>query len=213
RSRRSYVRQKSGGRLGYVHVPDMISSGWAQLHRDFQHATRAEGLIADVRYNTGGHTSQLVIARLAQQVIAWVRPRHKEHSTSYPAGAPRGPVIMVANQYSGSDGDIVNAAAQALRVGPVVGERTWGGVIGINGRFDLVDGTTVTQPRFPCWLGDYGWSVENRGVDPDIEVIHDPGQMFRQNDPQLDRAITEALEQLSEHPAAAPPELPAPKVQ
>lgn len=213
RSRRRYVRQQSGGRLGYVHVPDMISSGWAQLHRDLQHAAQAEGLIADVRYNRGGHTSQLVIARLAQRVIAWARPRHEDHSASYPAGAPRGPVVMVANQFSGSDGDIVNAAAQALDVGPVVGERTWGGVIGIDGRFDLVDGTSVTQPKYSSWLGDYGWGVENRGVDPDIEVIHDPGQMFRQDDPQLDRAITEALERLAERPAAAPPELPAPKAR
>src|SRR5699024_1461218 len=104
RSRRDYVHQKSGGRLGYVHVPDMISSGWAQLHRDLQQATGAEGLIADVRYNRGGHTSQLVITRLAQQVVAWSRGRHHARPSSYPAAAPRGPVIMVANQFSGSDG-------------------------------------------------------------------------------------------------------------
>src|SRR5699024_10657818 len=142
----------------------------------------------------GGHTTQLVITRLAQQVVAWSRGRHHARPSSYPAAAPRGPVIMVANQFSGSDGDIVNAAAPALGVGPVVGERRWGGVIGIDSRFDLVDGTTVTQPKYSFWLGAYGWGVENRGVDPDIEVIHDPGQIFRDDDPQLDRAITEALQ-------------------
>ena len=213
RTRRSYVEQKSGGRLGYVHVPDMVSSGWAQLHRDLQHATRAEGLIADVRYNRGGHTSQLVIARVAQRVVAWNRPRHEDHSESYPSEAPRGPVVLVANQFSGSDGDIVNAAAQALKVGPVVGERTWGGVIGIDGRFDLVDGTSVTQPKYAHWISGYGWGVENHGVDPDIEVIHDPGQMFRQDDPQLDRAISEALDRLEQEAAAQPPELPAPRAR
>lgn len=213
RSRRVYVQQKSGGRLGYVHVPDMMASGWAQLHRDLQQATRAEGLVADVRYNRGGHTSQLVISRLAQRVIAWARIRHSHHASPYPFGAPRGPVVLVANQFSGSDGDIVNAAAQALDVGPVIGERTWGGVIGIDGRFDLVDGTGVTQPKYAFWLGEYGWGVENHGVDPDIEVVHDPGQLFREDDPQLDRAIAEALERLAEDPAAVPPELPAPRTR
>ncbi|GAA4834833.1 S41 family peptidase [Garicola koreensis] len=213
RSRHAYVLQKSGGRLGYVHVPDMMATGWAQLHRDLQQATRAEGLVADVRYNRGGHTSQLVIARLAQRVIAWARARHSQHASPYPSGAPRGPVVLVANQFSGSDGDIVNAAAQALQVGPVIGERTWGGVIGIDGRFDLVDGTGVTQPKYAFWLGGYGWGVENYGVDPDIEVVHDPGQLFREDDPQLDRAITEALSLLEKDPAVQPPELPEPRAR
>ncbi|TLP79866.1 S41 family peptidase [Nesterenkonia sphaerica] len=213
RSRREYVAEKTEGRLGYLHVPDMVATGWAQLHRDLRLAARAEGLIADVRYNGGGHTSQLVIARLAQRVVAWARARHQDQAMAYPDGAPRGPVVLVANENSGSDGDIVNAVAQAMELGPVVGTRTWGGVIGIDGRFNLIDGTAVTQPKYSFWIEGKGWGVENYGVDPDIEVVHPPGQLFREEDPQLDRAIEEAFALLQHTPAAAPPELPAPRVR
>ncbi|HIZ35370.1 MAG TPA: PDZ domain-containing protein [Candidatus Ruania gallistercoris] len=213
RSRREYVRERSDGRLGYLHVPDMMSAGWAQLHRDLHSASLAEGVIADVRYNRGGHTSQLVVAKLAARVISWSLTRYEDRPAPYPDSAPRGPVVLVANEYSGSDGDIVNAAAQALGVGPVVGVRTWGGVIGIDGRYDLVDGTAVTQPRYATWMQGKGWGVENHGVDPDIEVVHTPADLFSAADPQLDRAIAEALARLEETPAAQPPPLPAPKVR
>ncbi len=213
RSRREYVRERSGGRLGYLHVPDMMSAGWAQLHRDLRWASRAEGIVADVRYNRGGHTSQLVVAKLAARVVGWSLARHEDHPGTYPDSAPRGPVVLVANEFSGSDGDIVNAAAQALGVGPVVGVRTWGGVVGIDGRFDLVDGTSVTQPRYATWLAGKGWGVENHGVDPDIEVVHTPADLFSADDPQLDRAIAEALAALEDAPATTPPPLPEPKVR
>ena len=113
----------------------MMSTGWAQMHRDLRHAASAEGLIVDVRYNRGGHTSQLVLSRLTKQLVGWTFGRHYEEPGTYPIGAPRGPVVFVANEFSGSDGDIVNAAAQAMGLGPVVGVRTWGGVVGIDGRF------------------------------------------------------------------------------
>ncbi|QTX05685.1 S41 family peptidase [Agromyces archimandritae] len=213
RSRREYVREHSGGRLGYVHVPDMQSKGWAQLHRDLRTASRAEGLIADVRYNRGGHTSQLVISALAAEVIGWNRARHYETAFTYPEVARRGPLVLVANEYSGSDGDIVNAAAQALGLGPVVGVRTWGGVVGIDGRYRLVDGTGVTQPRYSYWFEGKEWGVENHGVDPDIEVVHTPGDYFTAADPQLDRAIAEALARLDAAPAKQPPPMPAPRVR
>ncbi|WP_238154398.1 S41 family peptidase [Ornithinimicrobium sufpigmenti] len=213
RSRRDYVRERSGGRLGYVHVPDMMSSGWAQLHRDLRHASAREGLIADVRYNRGGHTSQLVLARLAAQTVGWAPARHYAEAGRYPSIAPRGPVVLVANENSGSDGDIVNAAGQAMGLGPVVGMRTWGGVVGIDGRFDLVDGTSITQPRYAFWLAGKDWGVENHGVDPDIKVEHTPADFFGPDDPQLDRAMAEALRLLEERPAATAPTLPAPRVR
>lgn len=118
----------------------------------------------------------------------------------------------MANEHSGSDGDIVNAAAQAMGIGPVVGMRTWGGVVGIDGRFDLVDGTTVTQPRYATWMKGKGWGMENHGVDPDIEVEHTPGDFFGDADPQLDRAIAEALELLEREGSEHEPPLPEPKV-
>ncbi|USQ80642.1 PDZ domain-containing protein [Ornithinimicrobium faecis] len=208
RSRRDYVREHSGGRVGYLHVPDMTSTGWAQLHRDLGRAARAEGLIADVRYNRGGHTSQMVLARLVGRVVGWGVGRHFSTPYTYPDQAPRGPVVLVANENSGSDGDIVNAGAQALGLGPVIGVRTWGGVVGIDGRFDLVDGTGITQPRYAFWLEGKGYGVENHGVDPDIEVVHTPADFFGPADPQLDRAIAEVLARLDEAPSARPPEMP-----
>lgn len=213
RSRREYIEEKSGGRLGYVHVPDMAAPGWAQLHRDIRQATAAEGVIVDVRYNRGGHTSALVAERFADRVVAWNATRNYDSMISDPEDAPRGPVVFVANEFSGSDGDIINARAQAKGIGPVIGIRTWGGVVGIDGRYDLVDGTAITQPRYAFWLEGKGWGVENHGVDPDIEVEHDPAQLFKDDDPQLDRAIAEVLARLDETPAATEPELPAPKVR
>ncbi|MGO2860322.1 MAG: S41 family peptidase [Brevibacterium sp.] len=213
RSRREYVAEKSGGRIGYVHVPDMMAGGWAQLHRDIRQAMSCEGIVADVRFNRGGHTSALVAERLADRVIAWNAARSYDSMVPDPEDARRGPVAFVANEFSGSDGDIINARVQAKGIGPVIGVRTWGGVVGIDGRYELVDGTGVTQPRYAFWLEGKGWDVENHGVDPDIEVEHDPSQLFADDDPQLDRAIAEVLAGLASAPAAQPPEFPAPRVQ
>lgn len=212
-SRRARVADRSDGRLGYLHVPDMQARGWAQLHRDLQRATACEGVILDVRYNRGGHTSQLVLERLARRPIAWNVARHYRDVGTYPDMAPRGPVVLVANQFSGSDGDIVNANAQQMGLGPVVGVRTWGGVVGIDGRFTLVDGTAITQPRYSYVFNDRGWSVEGHGVDPDIEVEHAPGDLLADRDHQLDQAVGEALAQLADSPSATPPSVEPPRVR
>lgn len=205
--RRAYVHERSGGRLGYLHVPDMVGSGWAQLHRDLRVEVAREGLVVDVRENRGGHTSQLVVEKLARRIVGWDLPRGMQ-PYSYPGDAPRGPVVAVANEFSGSDGDIVNAAIKALRIGPVVGTRTWGGVVGIDSRYRLVDGTLVTQPKYAFWLEGYGWGVENHGVDPDVEVVMAPQDHASGRDPQLDAAIRIALEGLAESPAKTAPGLP-----
>ncbi|MFG2646927.1 S41 family peptidase [Streptomyces sp. NPDC048436] len=205
--RRAYVHERSGGRLGYLHVPDMQAPGWAQIHRDLRVEVAREGLVVDVRENRGGHTSQLVVEKLARRIVGWDLPRGSQ-PYSYPADAPRGPVVAVANEFSGSDGDIVNAAIKALGIGPVVGTRTWGGVIGIDSRYRLVDGTLVTQPKYAFWLEGYGWGVENHGVDPDVEVVVTPEDYAAGRDPQLDEAIRLALAALTETPAKSAPGLP-----
>ncbi|MFH8340611.1 S41 family peptidase [Streptomyces sp. AM6-12] len=205
--RRAHVHERSGGRLGYLHVPDMQAPGWAQIHRDLRVEVAREGLIVDVRENRGGHTSQLVVEILARRIVGWDLPRGGR-AFSYPMYAPRGPVVAVANEFSGSDGDIVNAAIKALGIGPVVGTRTWGGVIGIDSRYRLVDGTLVTQPKYAMWLDGPGWTVENHGVDPDVEVVHTPQDWAAGRDPQLDEAIRLALESLESVPAKTPPALP-----
>lgn len=205
--RRAHVHRQSGGRLGYLHVPDMVGSGWAQLHRDLRVEVAREGLIVDVRENRGGHTSQLVVEKLARRIVGWDMPRGVR-PTSYPLDAPRGPVVAVANEFSGSDGDIVNAAIKALGIGPVVGTRTWGGVIGIDSRYQLVDGTSVTQPKYAIWFEGLHWGVENHGVDPDVEVVQTPQDWAAGRDAQLDKAVSLALDALAATPAKTPPPLP-----
>jgi tricorn protease len=204
--RRAFVADRSDGRLGYLHLPDMVANGWAQLHRDLRRETARDGLIIDVRNNGGGHLSQLVIEKLARKVIGWDVVRHGQ-PTTYPLDAPRGPVVAVADQFSGSDGDIVTAAFQRVGIGPVVGVRTWGGVIGIDSRYRLVDGTRVTQPRYSAWFDHVGWDVENGGVAPDVEVVMTPADHVAGRDPQLATAVDLALAALVERPAVAPPDV------
>jgi tricorn protease len=185
----------------------MVGAGWAQLHRDLRVEMAREGLVVELRENAGGHTSQLVVEKLARRIVGWDLPRGLP-PMSYPMDAPRGPVVAVANEFAGSDGDIVNAAIKALGIGPVVGTRTWGGVIGIDSRYHLVDGTLVTQPKYAFWLEGYGWDVENHGVDPDVEVVHAPQDWAAGRDPQLAEAVRIALDGLAATPAKVPPPLP-----
>ncbi|MST35385.1 peptidase S41, partial [Acidimicrobiaceae bacterium USS-CC1] len=185
--------------------PDMMSAGWAELNRDLRTETRRDALVADFRHNRGGHTSALVLERLAGKVTAWDNPRGFEAGT-YPMDAPRGPMVALTDQYAGSDGDIVSAGFRQRGLGPLVGTRTWGGVIGIDGRYSLADGTVVTQPRYAFWfVGGLGWSVENYGVDPDVEVPIAPQDWAAGRDTQLEKGVELLLAALEEHPPARPP--------
>ncbi|NUW43032.1 S41 family peptidase [Nonomuraea rhodomycinica] len=207
--RRAFVHEASGGRLGYLHVPDMVASGWAQFHRDLRTEMAREGLVVDVRENGGGHTSELVLEKLSRRVTGWTHVRGYE-PMRYPEDSPRGPIVAVTDEFAGSDGDIVSAGVKNRGLGPLVGTRTWGGVIGIDSRYSLVDGTVVTQPRYSFWLEGPGWGVENHGVDPDVEVVITPQDRVAGRDPQLEKAVELALAALEERPAATPPPLPPP---
>lgn len=201
---RRRVRELSGDRAGYLHVPDMMGEGWAHLHRDLRAEMGKDTLIIDVRHNRGGHVSELVVEKLARRIMGWDLGRGLQPRT-YPQDAPRGPVVALADEFAGSDGDMVTAAIRILGLGPVVGTRTWGGVIGIDGYHTLVDGTGMTVPRYAIWLDQYGWGVENHGVDPDVEVVIAPGDWATGDDPQLATAVRLALEALAARPAAQPP--------
>jgi tricorn protease len=203
--RRAAVHERTDGRIGYVHVPDMMSTGWAEFHRDLKREILRDALVLDTRDNGGGHVSELVIEKLARRPIGGGHGRHSADEY-YPTSAPRGPIVSIANEFAGSDGDIVNQAFRSYGLGKIVGERTWGGVIGIDGRYALVDGTVVTQPRFSFWFRDGGWGVENYGVDPDIEVSFPPQAWAAGDDPQL----TAALDVLADELANTTPLEPTP---
>lgn len=202
---RRLVREASEGRFGYLHVPDMGARGWAQLHRDLDTETTFDALVVDVRRNRGGHTSQLVAELIGRRVTGWTMPRGEQPRT-YPRHAPRGPVVILADEFAGSDGDIITQVGKLRGIGPVIGTRTWGGVIGIDNRFRLADGTAVTQPRYATWFrGGVGWGVENRGVEPDIEVAFPPHAYAAGVDPQLEQGIGVLKEMLMEIPTERPP--------
>ncbi|MFP3579437.1 S41 family peptidase [Arthrobacter sp. SIMBA_036] len=205
RGNRRTVREASEGKFGYLHIPDMMAHGWAQLHRDLDTETSMDGLIVDVRRNRGGHTSQLVAELIGRKVTGWSMPRGEKPRT-YPHHAPRGPVIILADEFAGSDGDIITQVSKLRGIGPVIGTRTWGGVVGIDNRFALADGTGVTQPRYATWFsGGIGWDVENRGVDPDIEVLFPPHAYAAGTDPQLEYGIGALKEMVQELPTDRPP--------
>jgi tricorn protease len=195
---RAKVHEMTEGRVGYVHVPDMGARGYAEFPRSYLAEVEREALIVDVRFNGGGHVSQLVLEKLARRRIGYDISRWGEPEP-YPADSPAGPLVAVTNEHAGSDGDIFTHCFKLLGLGPVVGKRTWGGVIGISPRHALVDGSLTTQPEYAFWFSDVGWSVENYGTDPDVEVDIRPQDHVAGVDPQLDQAVELALSALREH--------------
>lgn len=203
--RREVVRELSGGRCGYLHIPDMGGSGWAQFNRDLRMEVSRPALIVDVRGNAGGHISELVLEKLTRTILGWDLTRNAQ-PVSYASNAPRGPVVAVADEATSSDGDMIIAAFRLLGLGPVVGTRTWGGVVGITGRHRLVDGTVITVPMNAAWFDGFGWSVENQGVEPDIEAVRTPVDWAEGRHAVLGTAVRTALDLLERHPASEPPD-------
>ncbi|MDT0388519.1 S41 family peptidase [Streptomyces dubilierae] len=202
--RRAVVRELSGGRCGYLHIPDMGGSGWAQFNRDLRMEVSRPALIVDVRGNAGGHISELVIETLSRRILGWDLTRDAQ-PVSYTSNAPRGPVVALADEATSSDGDMITAAFKLLKLGPVVGQRTWGGVVGMTGRHELGDGTVITVPMNAAWFDAYGWSVENKGVAPDIDVLRTPLDWAEGRHAQLADAVALALGLLETNPPATPP--------
>ncbi|MCC3766662.1 S41 family peptidase [Streptomyces sp. UNOC14_S4] len=203
--RRAVVRELSGGKCGYLHIPDMGGSGWAQFNRDLRMEMSRPALIVDVRGNAGGNISELVVEKLTRTIVGWDLTRDAQ-PVSYASNAPRGPVVAVADEMTSSDGDMITAAFKLQGIGPVVGLRTWGGVVGMTGRHRLGDGTSITVPMNAAWFDAYGWSVENHGVEPDIEIDRTPLDWAEGRHKQMDDAVRLALDLLERHGCGNPPD-------
>lgn len=196
---RDRVHRQTAGRIGYVHIPDMGYNGFAEFHRYFLAEVDREGLIVDVRFNGGGFASQLILEKLARKRIGYDVTRWVGE-VPYPDNSIAGPLLALTNEMSGSDGDLFSHAFKLMNLGPLIGKRTWGGVIGISFRTKLVDGSHTTQPEHSFWFKDVGWGVENYGTDPTIVVEYRPQDYRNGEDPQLAKGIEVILRMLQETP-------------
>jgi len=203
RRNREYVSEKSGGKIGYLHIPDMGRSGLIEFNTWFFPQLDKEGMIVDARWNGGGFVSSILVERLRRPVTAFGRTRQGRVDT-YPERQLNGPFVVLTNEFAGSDGDIFPRAVQLEGLAPVIGMRSWGGVVGINIQRVLVDGGIVTYPFAAWWDEDWGWGLENRGVEPDIVVQNLPQELARSLDSQLDRGITEVLRLHEQSPPIEP---------
>jgi tricorn protease len=192
---KAFVHKKSNGKLGYVHIPDMGPRGFAEFYRHYLVESQFQGLVIDVRYNGGGHISQLLLAMLQQKVLGFDQTRYAGVET-YPSYAVNGPMACLTNQYAGSDGDIFSHSFKLMNLGKLIGTRTWGGVIGIDFKYQLKDETRTTQPEYSFWFKDVGWKVENYGTDPDIEVVNTPDDNSIGKDRQLEFTVGHLLKEL-----------------
>jgi tricorn protease len=200
---RAHVHEATQGRAGYLHLPDMGPAGFAEFHRAFLAEVDRDGLVIDVRFNRGGNVSHLLLEKLLRKRIGYRVTRWTE-PFAIPRDAPMGPMVTITNENAGSDGDIFSHAFKMYGLGPLIGTRTWGGVIGIWPQQSLVDGTVTTQPEYANWFADVGWEVENYGTDPDIEVVITPQDYAAGHDPQLERAISELIGIIDEQRPGVP---------
>jgi tricorn protease len=209
---RERVARMTDGRIGYLHVPDMSADGIREFIKWFYSQTRKEGLVIDVRNNGGGNVSRMLIERLRRQVLATGFARGREEPTTYPDGVLHGHMVCILNENSASDGDIFPAMFRKAGLGPLIGKRSWGGVIGITDRGPLIDGGTVFVPEFGHASAEGEWIIEGVGVHPDIVVENDPKSVIEGRDPQLERAIEEVMRLVREKPKKLP-ERPADPVK
>lgn len=201
---REHVHAATDGKIGYLHIPDMAFWGYAEFHRGYLAEVYRQGLIVDLRFNRGGMVSALLLEKLARKRLGYDSARWIQDPVPYPLESVGGPMVALTNENAGSDGDIFSHGFKLMKLGPLIGKRTWGGVIGIEPRHALVDGTVTTQPEYSFWFSDVGWGVENYGTDPDIEVDITPQDYARNYDAQLERGIEEILKLLAENPSETP---------
>jgi tricorn protease len=209
-SRRDYVQKRAGDQIAYVHLSDMMGDGLSQWGRDYFPQSKRPGLIMDVRYNGGGNVAEMILGMLERSVWSVGRPRAGTLRYHRPQSAFHGHMICLCNQETGSDGETFTEGFKRLKLGPVVGKRTWGGWVGIRGGKPLVDNGWYTQPEFSGWGMEGKWLIEGRGTDPDVDLENDPKSVLEGKDPQLDYVINYLLDKIKNEPMPSPPEPPYP---
>ncbi|MFX0201876.1 MAG: S41 family peptidase, partial [Candidatus Hodarchaeota archaeon] len=202
---REKVAKMTDGRVGYLHLPDMSSSGIYEFIKWFYPQIRKEGLIVDVRSNGGGNVSQWIIKRLDTRLLGTRFGYASDQPRTYPYTVFHGHKVCLINETSASDGDIFPYYFRKSGLGPLIGKRTWGGVVGISGRGPLLDGGQVYVPLSGTNDENGQWIIEGHGVDPDIEVENDPKSVLDGRDPQLERGVQEVLKMMTEKSMQLPP--------
>ena len=204
------VTEATQGRVGYIYIPDMGPDGLNEFARYFYPQLDKEGLIIDDRANGGGNVSPMILERLAREPYRLTMRRGSKLIGTVPDAVQVGPKVCLINKYSASDGDLFPWGFRALRLGKLIGTRTWGGIVGISGSLPYMDGTDIRVPFFTSYDPKTGdWIIENHGVDPDIVVDNDPIREWNGEDQQLDRAIQEVMNQLKDRKPL--PGIPAPR--
>ena len=204
------VTRATNGRVGYVHIPDMGVAGLNEFVKYYYPQSRKDGLIVDVRGNGGGNVSPQIIERL-QRTMAMIDIARNGKPSPDPGQTIIGPKVMLINEFSASDGDIVGYRFRKYHLGPLIGKRTWGGVVGIRGSLPLLDGGFLNKPEFSRYDTEgKEWIMEGHGVDPDIVVDNDPAKEYEGIDQQLDKAIEVIKDELAKNPVRIPPPPPYP---
>lgn len=203
-----FVDSVSGGKIGYIHIPNMGEDGLNEFMKHYYPQIRRQALIIDDRGNGGGFVSPLIAERLARQLVYFNMARDVKEGTPNP-DLQLGPKVCLINQFSASDGDIFPYRFKTYKLGKLIGKRTWGGIVGIRGSLPFVDGGGLTKPEFTSYTAQ-GFAIEGHGVDPDIDVDNDPAHEYAGIDDQLNRAIEELLNDLKTNPPVIPPIPPFP---
>ncbi|HEY1606816.1 MAG TPA: PDZ domain-containing protein [Allosphingosinicella sp.] len=206
---RRRVAELSGGKLGYVYLPDTGNGGFTNFNRYFFAQTDKDGVIVDERFNAGGQAADYIVEVLGRKIISWWQPRWGTIDRT-PEASILGPKVMIANEVSGSGGDMLPWMFKHFQLGPLVGKRTWGGLVGIGPIPTLMDGGRVTSPSVGFFSPSGQWDVENHGVEPDYPVEQDPKAVAAGHDPQLEAAVALAMDQLAKTPPPQPERPPFP---
>jgi tricorn protease len=197
------VDKLSGGKVGYLHIPDMGAPGLYEFIKWYYPQIRKEGMVIDVRANGGGNTSQMFIERLGKKLLGTRFGNDGDQPSTYPSTVFHGHMVALTSETSASDGDIFPYHFRFAGLGPLIGKRTWGGVVG-GGNSGLIDGGSVFVPRSGTNAPTGEWIIEGQGVTPDIEVENDPASMLAGRDLQLERGVQEVLKRMAEKPMTLP---------